>query len=647
MPSGGNMKKFFPRLFAPGRLGGLEVKNRIVMAPLTTFMAHDWAPTSRMIEFYSARARGGAGLIIVEPASVVDLPPGAICLRIDSDDYIPGLKRLAAAAKRTGARAAIQLLPPSLGRRMKTGSNQPRPIMYGHDAFTEVTKEDLDYCEGCFARAAVRALEAGFDAVEFHAAHGTFLSSFLSPFSNRRKDEYGGNAANRARLMCEIVALARRQTGPEYPLIVRLSASEYMEGGTTPEQTIVHGKLLAEAGATALHITGGNQHRLQWHAPPYFIDPAPFLHHARKVKQAVDVPVIAVGRINDLSIGERALAEDTADFIALGRPLLADPDLPNKAQKGRLDEIRPCIYCNNCHSAIFGHPEVQKQGLSCTVNPGLLQEAKPSLKPAAKRKRVMVVGGGLAGMEAARVLAERGHTVTLYEKADRLGGQWNIACADEWKERDFTRLTAYMVRGVRRAGVEVRLNAEVSSDLVASEKPEVVIVATGALPVAPDVPGVDGRNVVQANDVFAGKARCGHKVVVVGGRYLGMEVAGLLARQGKAVSLVDLQPIGADTGITVYAGLIEEMVKHGVRFYPNSPLYEIREKGAYIQYNNELLLLEADTVVLAAGVTPQKHVFEKLKGSVKELYAIGDCADAGPRNAMGAIQDGAEVGRSI
>lgn len=601
-----------------------------------------------MIDFYSARARGGVGLIIVEPASVVSVPFGSKRLCIESDEYIPGLKELTDAIKRNGAKSCLQIVPPPLGQRMTIGTEPEKAKIvgnYGYDAFNGLTKEDFEYCKKSLAEATVRSMEAGFDAVEFHAAHGTFLCASLSPFSNRREDEYGGNASNRARLMCEIVALAHQKAGPEYPLIVRLSGSEFMEGGTTVEEAIVHGKLLLEAGVNALHITGGNQHRLHWHAPLYFMDSASLLHLATAVKQAVNVPTIAVGRITDLSIGEQAIAAGKADFIAVGRPLLADPDYVDKVRQGRFEEIRPCIYCNNCHNAVFKNLEGQKQGLPCTVNPGLLLDESVPLKPAGKPKRIMVVGGGLAGMEAARVLAERGHMVTLFEKSAKLGGQWNIACQEVLKEKDFSKLTDYMIRGLQKAGVKLRLNVEVSPGLVKKENPEVVIVATGAIPTSPDVPGVNRSNVVQANDVITGKAHCGGKVVMVGARYVGMETADFLAGQGKKVSLVDLQPIGMGVGATAYAGLMERLVNHGVYFYPNSPLYEIREHGVYIVLNDELLFLEADTVVLAVGVRPQKDIFEKLKGSVTELYAIGDCVE--PSNAMKAIKDGAELGRRI
>ncbi|MBW1861265.1 MAG: FAD-dependent oxidoreductase [Deltaproteobacteria bacterium] len=662
------MNQSFPALFSSGKINSLEIKNRFVMGPMGTLSMdrESCCPTSRMIEHYSDRARGGVGLIIVEPALVGGVvPPGVACLRLDSDEFIAEFRKLSDAIKKNGSKAAIQLVSPlQLGLRLKSGPEQTKqidrvgnsfmavvPPRFGYDAFAEITTEEFDICKEGFVNSAIRAKEAGFDAVEFHACHGSFLCASLSPFSNRRSDEYGGSAANRARLICEIVALSRQETGQDFPLIVRVSASEFLEGGTTLESTIVQAKLMEEAGVDALHITGGSQHRLDWHAPPYYMDSGPLLFHAREVKRAVNVPIIAVGKIDDLSIAERVLGENNADFISIARPLLADPEFVNKARQGRVKDIRPCIYCNKCHESTFRNPESPK--LSCTVNPELLQEEDFSLKPAETPKKIMVVGGGLSGIEVARVLAERGHTVSLFEKSNSLGGQWNIASQEVLKKNDFPKLTAYMVRGVERAGVEVRLNVDVDPDMVKKEKPEAVVIATGAIPASPDVPGVDGDNVpgvdgdnvVQANDVITGKACCGERVVIVGGGYVGIEVADFLSSQGKKVSVVDLRPIGMDLGITIYHGMMDRLVNKGVCLYPNSPLYEIQEKGASIEYNHELLFLPADTVVLAVGVTPQKGLFEKLKDLVSELYSIGDCVE--PRDAMNAIKDAAELGRRI
>lgn len=648
----GEQETYLPKLFEPGRIGSLELKNRLIMAAMGSSSSESGSPTPRMIDYYSARARGGVGMVIVEATRVAYESRTPNHLWLYSDEYIPRLRKLSSAIKENGAKVAIQLAYSvwALFRFMHDLENPERIDVMGPSATLEAcydvrlraaTREDIAHCVECFATTTVRAREAGFDAVEFHAAHHTLLSYFLSPFTNKRNDEYGGDAEGRARFVCEIVARARQAVGTNFPLIVRLSGSEFLEGGNTLEDTIIQARLIVEAGADALHISASASPTHQWQFLPYYMEPGALLPLAWRVKQTVDVPVIGVGKINDLSMAEQALEQGKADFIALGRPLLADPDLPNKARQGRFEDIRPCIYCNNCL-----RPDRERlHGLSCTVNPGLLREREFSLKPAQKPRKIMVVGGGLAGMETARVLAERGHIVTLYEKAGRLGGQWNIASQQDCKQKDYPKLTTYMTRGIDRAGVKVRLNTTVTPDLVRKEKPEVVIVATGALPVFPDVPGADGRNVVQANDVITGKAHVGEKVVVAGGRFIGMEVADFLARQGKKVSLVSRRRIGRDVQRAIYLGLMERLIKSGVYLYPNSPLYEIKGRGIYIIYNKELLFLETDTVVLAVGVTPEKRLFDELKSLVPEVYAIGDCVD--PRDAMHAINEGAELGHKI
>ncbi len=641
----------FERLFEPAQIGTLTLKNRLLMAAMGTRAADGGSPTPRMIDYYSARAKGGVGMIIVQATRVSYECRGApSSLWLYSDEYIPKLRDLSRAIKNNGAKAALQLgysvwvLLMNAAESREKGEIDvigPSAILEPHHnvRVRAATKEDIAYYVECFTAATVRAREAGFDAVEFHAAHHTLLSYFLSPFTNRRKDEYGGDAAGRARFVCEIVSHARQAVGADFPLIVRVSGSEFLEGGNTIEDIAVQAPAIVTAGANALHISASASATHQWQFLPYYMEPGALIPLSSRVKEAVDVPVIAVGKMSDLSLAERAIKQGKADFIALGRPLLADPELPNKVRDGHFEDIRPCIFCNNCFI------RTPSRGQSCTANPGLLREREFSLKPAKKSKRVMVIGGGLAGLEAARVLAERGHTVSLYEKASRLGGQWNIACQQDEKQEDFPKLTKYLIHGINKAGVDVRLNVDVTCDLVKKEKPDVVVVAAGALPASPDVPGADGKNVVQANDVITGQAHVGEKVVVVGGRYVGMEVAEFLARQGKKVSLVSRRQIGRDVERAIYLGLIDRVIKSGVYLYPNSPLFEIRESGVFVIHNTELLFLEADTVVLASGVVPQKKLFDELKGLVPALYTIGDCFE--PGNAMDAITSGAELGRKI
>lgn len=356
----------------------------------------------------------------------------------------------------------------------------------------------------------------------------------------------------------------------------------------------------------------------------------------------VTVPVITVGKIGDPLFAEKILEQGKADFIAMGRALLADPELPNKAKEGRLEEIRRCLYCNNCLKG----GDARSGPLRCTVNPALCREVEFEVKPAPARKKVMVIGGGLAGLEAARVLAERGHEVSLYERGGELGGAWSIAAAPLNEPTGlFATLTKRLIQGVHQAGVKVNLSQEVTAPLVRQVKPEAIVVATGATPRCPDVPGIEDQNVVQANDVLLGKARVGERVVVIGGRYIGLGVAKVLVGQGKKVSVVDQIELGKGMENHIFVTLRDYLIEKGVQFFPHAPLVEVLDNGVYINFQKDLLFLKADTVVLAVGMQSENKLAKELQGLAPEVYAVGDCIE--PRDAREAIYEGAEVGRQI
>jgi 2,4-dienoyl-CoA reductase-like NADH-dependent reductase (Old Yellow Enzyme family) len=459
----------FTEIFQPGRINLLEMKNRIVMAAVGSSLADcEGAVTDRAIDFYVERAKGGVGLIIVKLTSVMKNARGSKHhLAAYDDKFIPRLRDLALAVKGHGARVALQLghhgnnashprrqqgFPP--GEQVVVG---PSPVAYIETGVIphELTRAEIRELVEAFASASLRAKAAGFDAVEFHGAHGKLISQFLSPYYNRRTDEYGGSVENRARFGCEILAAARRTMGPSFPLIMRMDGWDGYEGGFSPEEAVATAPLFVVAGADALHVSAGASEATHWQFVTYLQESGALVHLAEAVKKVVSVPVITVGKLGDPLLAEAVLKQGKADFIAMARPLLADPCLVNKTREGRRKEIRSCIYCNNCVGS------GSYQGWSCTVNPSVMREREYAITPAPVRKNVMIIGGGLAGMEAAAVCAERGHTVTLYEKTGDLGGQWNIACRQEHK-RHFTAVTRRLRQEMNDAGVTVLLDTEVT-----------------------------------------------------------------------------------------------------------------------------------------------------------------------------------------
>lgn len=642
----------FPELFRPGRINGLEIKNRIVMAAIGNRLADEEGyVTQRAIDYYVARAEGGVGLIIVKLTAVMANARGSKHhLALYDDKFIPRLRDLCRAVKAHGARVALQLghhgnnaSHPRRQQGFQKGEQVvvgPSPIAYIETGVVphELTREEIQELVEAFASASRRAKEAGFDAVEFHGAHGKLISQFLSPYYNRRTDAYGGSVENRARFCSEIVAAARRRLGPRFPLIVRMDGWDGYEGGFSLAEAVATAPLFVEAGADALHISAGASEATHRQFLTYMQEPGGLVPLAEAIKKAVTVPVITVGKLGDPLLAEEVLRQGRADFIAMGRPLLADPSWAKKTLEGRVEEIRSCICCNNCVGS-GGY-----NGWSCTVNPSVLREREYALAPASIRKNVLVIGGGLAGMEAAAVCSRRGHAVTLCEKTAELGGQWNIACRQEQKQH-FAAVTRRLRQELDDAGVTVRLDTEGTLALVNMHHPDAVIVATGATPAGLAVRGADQKNVVQANDLLLGAPPTGDRVVVIGGRQLGMEVAIALARQGKDLSLVTRRKVGRDVRKATRLALLERLMELKVRLYPYFEVVEIREGGVMAVNEGTLFFLEADTVVLAVGANPERGLIDTLRPVVAELHIIGDCAE--PKDALAAISQGARVGRIV
>ena len=635
-------------LFSTGNIGKLRLKNRLIMNAMGTVLTDGAGnPSKRMIDYYRARAKGGVGLVTTQCVGVSEDGSPGWELAIFDDKFIPGIREIVNAIHEHDAKVSFQLMHNGLlitfsgfvpeGMSIKVPSITPWLNLVWK--YQEVSESDIERYIEDFAQAARRAKEAGADAVELHACHGCLVSTFMSPITNRRGDKYGGSPENRMRFPLRIVERIKEVTGKDFPLIVKINSTDDIEGGVSMDEVLYQASALEKAGVDAISISSGLEFWTALSIPCYAYPNGPMMPLADKIKKAVGVPVIVAGKI-DAELGEKLLKGHKADFIAMGRPLLADPELPNKLRENRWDDICPCVYCNNCIKTD------QSQGI-CSVNPFLFREAKYPFPPAEKPKKIMVVGGGIAGMQAAALMAERGHKVALHERSGSLGGQWSIAARVPGKE-GFNDFTAYLKRRMDKAGVEVVLNSAVTKEKVAKAKPDVVIVATGAVPAAIPIKGIDSPNVVQAIDVICGKAETKGKTVVIGGRFIAMEVALMLAERGKEVSIVTkalLGENGSKLERMTYRTLARRLIELRVPMFVNTTVLEIAGNALLMKWGGEIFSLPADTVVLAVGSKADNKLAQELQGVVPELHVIGDCSK--PRDAAAAASEAAKVAAKI
>jgi 2,4-dienoyl-CoA reductase-like NADH-dependent reductase (Old Yellow Enzyme family)/thioredoxin reductase len=636
----------YPRLFEPGYIGNIRLKNRIIKAPQHTGLANpDGSVTERLLRYYKEVARGGCAMIVAEYAWVDNLYSRASpCqLGISRMDHIPGLSLLADTIKAQGVVAGIQISHAGRQRFLleqpKAASDVPWPEIteQGCPIPEPMTIDEIREVVKAFGQAAKRAQIAGFDLVEIHACHGYLISNFLSPYSNKRTDWYGGEFENRIRLLVNIIREIKAQVGPDFPVVCRLSCSDYEPDGYGVEETVELAKRLEILGVAAIHMSGGIHHTTIHEVSPMGMSLAHNVWGAEAAKKAVKIPVIASGSINLPDLAESILAEGKGDFISLGRPLWADPEWPRKAKEGRPEDIRPCIRCNDGCLARGDHIA---NTVRCTVNVALCREEEFAIIPTRHPKRVAVVGGGPAGMEAARVAALKGHDVTLYEKRE-LGGALLEASIPDFKAPDLKPLVSYLRTQVQKTGVRVIDKEATVADLTGGQY-DAVIVAAGATALGlEDIPGIDDPKVFTAAQVLHGEATLGDQVAVIGGGIVGTEVGLAIAETGKRV---------------VFIEMLQEFMCNIT--FDERQVYELRFKDLDVQINTGHRLIEvtaagiktrdrsgaitefaADSVVIAAGFRPNRELIEELqKSSDIELHEVGDCVK--PRKIYDAIHDG-------
>ncbi len=698
----------YPHLMSPGTIGSLQLDNRIVLPAMDMNVSEHGEIEQTEIDHYVARAAGGAGLIITG-ACAIAFPHGAASMKepgLSDDKYIPGLRALADAVHAAGSKLCIQSTHHGKVARVDVAND--RPVLapnqpnYSYDmsaladstpselgrmgaatagkptVYQEMTAEDIAWLVSTWADAAERIAKAGCDAIEIHVAHGYILGVFLNQRDNQRDDEYGGPLVNRARLACEVIRAVKERVGDRLAVLVRVSGEEYgQEGGLSLEESVEASALFELAGADAIHVTG-------WGRNPFdnFTDgPLPnkvgaYVENAAEIKKHVSVPVIAVGRMLP-DVAEKALAAGQIDFAAMGRQLLADPELPNKLRDGRADQVRPCINCYLCVAENFFDDTP-----FCAVNPALGNETLLPLRPASATKHVVVVGAGPGGLESARVLTERGHRVTVVDKSDRLGGtMWFSTMTTPDNER----LLRWFKSEIKRLGIAVKLNTPADVETIRALRPDHVVVATGAVRPKPDFPGGD-LPIVQTGDtlraLMLGTASAdeagqvlrtlgklgrlsgltkspgfvrrvtktflpmGKDVVVIGGSLVGLELSEFLAERGRRVTLLhEQQQLGLPLAMPRRWTAVKDSIAHGVQIHRNVSIERITESGVEWTEGDQSFSAAADMVIYADGTTSAAPLAEELREAGFSVDVVGD---AGEVNYIhGAIHSSWQVTTSL
>ena len=671
-------------LFEKINIGQITLKNRLIMSAMDLGFTSDGTINDRIINFYRERAKGGVGLIVVGGCyPEINGKVWKSIIGLDKDEFIPGLKRLTDAIHRHDVRVAAQLL--HAGRSASSFFTKMQPVAPSAVAYRSIKQEpraltipEIKTVINNYVSATLRAKKAGFDAVELHGGMGYLINQFLSKATNKRNDEYGGSLENRVRFAQEMILAIKETVGKDYPIIFRMSGDDLVEEGLKIEESVEIARILQQAGADAFNVSPG------WHESktPIMLMSIPRMAYAylsAKIKSQLTVPVIASVRINDLKLAEEILDNEQADMVSIGRPLIVDPELPNKYKNGQFNDIRTCIACNQgCFDSLLNFKPV-----SCTYNAMVGHEGEYKITTAGKPKKIVVVGGGPGGMEAARVLALKGHNVTLYEKNNQLGGQLRYAYIPPGRE-EIQNIISYLERQISKLNVNIKMGKEADLQTLEEEHPDAVIIATGGRPIMLNLRGIKGENVSIASSVLEGKITTGRDVVIIGGGTIGCEVALYVAKQGamrpdvacfllkhkvldaadiveytskgnRNITLLEMKrKVGGGFGFSTRWVILNELKDAGIKEITEVKVKEIINnhsengqihRGVVYEKDGQEHFIKADTVIVAVGYSPNNELQKQVEGKFPETYFIGDCVKV--RTALEAIHEGFQVALKI
>jgi 2,4-dienoyl-CoA reductase-like NADH-dependent reductase (Old Yellow Enzyme family)/thioredoxin reductase len=648
---------YFSSLFQEGQIGTLKVKNRIVMLPTRNFPSAGNEVSDKTITHYVDRAKGGFGLLIVGAVDIGLSERSLPFLSLGESRFIPGHCDLTEAVHEHGARIAAQLIV--LGRALSTIQNKGGypisssaipAVLLGERPFPtprSLEKSEIEGLMNLYGESANRARAAGYDMVEIHACHGMLVNSFISPYMNKRTDEFGGSIENRMRFVLGIIRKIREKVGQDFPISIRISADEFVEGGISIKESPIIAKMLKKGGASVINISAGITETFHKCNDMMRLPEGGRSYIWEAIKSAVNIPTIAGGNLRGPEICEEMIRRRKTDFVGLARASLADPEWPKKVLEGRMEDLCKCISCNECHFGAGGIP--RRWTARCTVNPAWGRGDKfTEIKSAVAPKQVMIVGGGPAGLEAARVGALRGHKVSLFEKNPELGGRLLLASKPPHKEKMLWFLN-YLITQIKKLKVNVILNTNVEPALVEKLNPDVVIIATGTEPEIPDFPGANGPRVITAEDILEGKLKPQNQtILIIGGNTKGCETAEFLTEQNNKVIIVEASPMLAPEMEPLNRkGLMDSLLEKGACIMTRSRVKGIFEGKVVIVDCKEGKgeQKEVDWVVLALAGRSNETFKASLAERFKEVYTIGDCEE--PMGLMRAVYEGSLVARKI